>query len=36
MGRHEDSRAPATDPFMIVIVSALVLLLALVCLLAGI
>jgi hypothetical protein len=35
MGRHAVSRAPANDPFMSTIVGALLLLLVLVCLLAG-
>jgi hypothetical protein len=35
VGRHAESREPANDPFMTVIVGALLLLLALVCLLAG-
>jgi hypothetical protein len=35
MGRHELSRVPANDPFMTSIVAALLLLLAMVCLLAG-
>jgi len=36
MGRHAESRIPANDPFMTAVVSALLLLLAMVCLLAGI
>jgi hypothetical protein len=35
MGRHAESRSPANDPFMTVIVGALLFLLALVVLLAG-
>jgi hypothetical protein len=35
MGRHEEIRARANDPFMTTIVCALLLLLAAVCLLAG-
>jgi hypothetical protein len=35
MGRHEVSRVPANDPFMTSIVAVLLLMLALVCLLAG-
>jgi uncharacterized integral membrane protein len=35
MGRHAESRAPANDPFMTLIVGALLLLLALIFLLAG-
>jgi hypothetical protein len=35
MGRHEVSRVPANDPFMTSVVAVLLLLLALVCLLAG-
>jgi hypothetical protein len=35
MGRHAETRVPANDPFMTAIVSALLVLLALVCLLAG-
>jgi hypothetical protein len=34
-GRHAESRVPANDPFMSMIVGALLLLLILVCLLAG-
>jgi hypothetical protein len=36
VGRHAESREPANDPFMTAIVGSLLLLLALVCLLAGI
>jgi hypothetical protein len=35
MGRHEVGRAPANDPLMTVVVSALLILLALVCVFAG-
>jgi hypothetical protein len=35
MGRHAETRVPANDPFMTAIVSALLVLLALLCLLAG-
>jgi hypothetical protein len=35
MGRHEVSRVPANDPFMTSVVAVLLLMLALVCLLAG-
>lgn len=35
MGRHEVNRVPANDPFMTSVVAALLLMLALVCLLAG-
>ena len=35
MGRHEAGRAPANDPLMTVVVAMLLLLLALVCALAG-
>jgi hypothetical protein len=35
MGRHEVDRVPANDPFMTTIVAMLLLLLAMVCLLAG-
>jgi len=35
MGRHAESRIPANDPFMTSIVSALLLLLLSVCMLAG-
>jgi hypothetical protein len=35
MGRHEGDRVRANDPFMTVIVIALLLLLAMTCLLAG-
>jgi hypothetical protein len=34
-GRHAERRTPANDPFMSMIVGALLLLLVLVCLLAG-
>jgi hypothetical protein len=36
MGRHQSDRAPASDPFMTVVVCALLLLLAMVCVLAGV
>jgi hypothetical protein len=36
VGRHAESREPANDPFMTVVVGGLLLLLALLCLLAGI
>jgi hypothetical protein len=36
MGRHAESRVPANDPFMTSVVGALLVLLALVCLLAGV
>jgi hypothetical protein len=36
VGRHAESRAPANDPFMTGVVAGLLLLLALLCLLAGI
>ena len=36
VGRHAESREPANDPFMTVVVGGLLLLLALVCVLAGI
>jgi hypothetical protein len=35
MGRHETRRVPANDPFMTTVVAALLVLLALVCLLAS-
>ncbi len=34
MGRHAVSRVPANDPFMTTVVAALIVLLAMVCLLA--
>jgi hypothetical protein len=34
-GRHAERRVPANDPFMTMVVGALLLLLVLVCLLAG-
>jgi hypothetical protein len=35
VGRHAESREPANDPFMTVVVASLLFVLALVCLLAG-
>jgi hypothetical protein len=35
MGRHEETRARANDPFMTTVVAVLLLMLAAVCLLAG-